>query len=218
MNLDYFETPLGTIILNISFYDQMSAKMIENLSSKFINTENLTIEIISFDQVSSWTQESYFPVEKTQGWIIRISKKTNSVENLKIKCELINYQEDVIFEVDSGEHLDSIWIENKTHFLSIGTEDGGVLKNRAIENDFMPSRLENKLSYDIDFSFTNYLENGFETFVPELFENEHIYFHYLVALNTRKKSKDYPNENDISTNFAVDYSKRFLIKKLGIKE
>ena len=121
--------------------------------------------------------------------------------------------------MDSGENLDALWIENTTHFVSIGTEDGEVLNYRAIKNDYMPTRFVDKLGYKSEqFSFTNYLNTGFETLVPELYEHEKIYFQYLVAVNPRNKSKDYPNEDDISTNFAVDIPKRTLIKQLGITE
>ena len=51
-----------------------------------------------------------------------------------------------------------------------------------------------------------------------MLEGERIYFHYLVATNTRKKSNEYPDEDDISTNIAVDYPKRVLIEKLKIEE
>jgi hypothetical protein len=219
MIIDSFETPLGTIQLHISFVGQFIAKMTEKVTSKFIDSPTLTIEIISFNDVSTWTLENDFPVEKTKGWIIRITKKTNYTENIKIRCELKDHKKDVSSFVDSGEHLDAIWIENTTHFLSIGTEDGEVLKYRATQNDYMPTRFVSELGYKSkQFSFTNYLGFGFETLVPELLEGEKIYFHYLTALNPRKKSKDYPNEDDISTNFAVDFPKRTLIRKLEITE
>ena len=219
MSIDSFETPLGIIQLHISFVGQFIAKTTENVSYKYIDSPTLTIEIISFSDVSTWTLESNFPVEKTKGWIIRITKKTNDIENIKIKCELTNYQADVSFSVDSGENLDAIWIENKTHFLSIGTEDGEMLNYRATKNDYMPTRFVSELGYQSEqFSFTNYLKTGFETFVPELFEKEKIYFHYLAATNPRKKSKYYPNDDDISTNFAVDFPKWTLVKQLEIAE
>ena len=69
-----------------------------------------------------------------------------------------------------------------------------------------------------EWSFTKYLEFGLETILPELNKEEKMYFHYLIATNKRMKHKKYLNEDDISTNFAVDFPKFTLIKKLKITE
>jgi hypothetical protein len=94
------------------------------------------------------------------------------------------------------------------------------MKYRAKVNDWMPSRFQNVLGYqgNSELSFTNYLDFGLNTTLPELRNGEKIYFHYLVATNKRKKSKYHPNEDDISTNYAVDFFKETIIEKLKIKE
>lgn len=45
-----------------------------------------------------------------------------------------------------------------------------------------------------------------------------IYFHYLVASNPRRKNRYYPEEDDISTSFAVDYTKKALIERLKLTD
>jgi hypothetical protein len=165
-------------------------------------------------------EEYRFSIEDSKGWIIRITKTNTSKESLLFTCLLFRNSQDIRSEVDSGEHLDSLWIENKTDVISIGTEDGEMMKSRALKNDWMPSRFQSDLGYQSNtgFSFTKYLEFGFETKIPELKDDERFYFHYLIATNKKKKSKDYPNEDDISTNFAVGYPKWTLIEKLHLEE
>ena len=224
INIDTFETPLGVIRLDISSTVNLNTITISQTNSmKLVDTPNHRIEVIPFSNIKGWMRNTEFPVDDSKGWIFRITKKNSNVEQLTINCELVSNDPDISSTPDSGEHLDAIWIANKTHVLSIGTEDGEVLKYRASHDDLMPKRFETKLGYQstnffTNYSFTNYLDRGFETSVPELQTGEEIYFHYLAATNRRKKSKDYPTEDDISTNFAVDYSKRNLMEKLGLNE
>jgi hypothetical protein len=220
VHIDNFETPLGCIKLEIDISALSDNVIISGSNSrKLINSINHSIEIISFKDVKDWMRNTDFPVEDTKGWIFRITKKSDSFEQLTIKCQLFSNDPHIISSPDSGEHLDAIWIENKTDFLSIGTEDGEILNHRATRNDFMPERYAKDLGYQSeDFSFTKYSETGFETKVPPLMPDEKVYFHYLAATNPRKKSKEYPDEDDISTNLAVDFLKHTLIEKLGLDE
>lgn len=216
---DTFQTTLGTIVINL----RSDLPATENASSKgyttLISNDDFNIKIIAFNDITKWVADSGFPVEDSKGWIIRIHKFSNAHSNLKLDCELKPNNTVTRSDIDSGEHLDAVCIEGDTHVLNIGTEDGEMMKSRAISNDDMPSRLSSELGYSsANISFTNYTDFGFETIVPELMKDESIYFHYLAAVNSRKKSKDYPDEDDISTHFAVDFSKRGLIKLLKLEK
>ena len=141
-------------------------------------------------------------------------------EEVSIQCSLNPEDEKITSEIDTGEHLDSLWIENEIEVVSIGTEDGEMMKYRAEKEDWMPMRFKNKLGYqsNSEFSFTSYLDFGLGTNLPQLENGEKIYFHYLVATNRKKKSEHNPNEDDISTNLAVDFPKWTLVERLKIKE
>ncbi len=219
MIIDNFITPLGTVDLNFWFENDDDADLSEFQTSKIIESVTLLIEIIAFDDISNWIKDSVFAVKGTKGWIIRITKKAEGIENLKITCELKTADLNIVSGPDGGENLDAILIENKTHFLSIGTEDGEMLKRRAEKNDYMPTRFAEQLGYHSKkYSFTEYLDLGFKTIVPELRKDEKLYFHYLIATNSGKKSTENTDEDGLSTHFAVDFSKRTLIDKLEITE
>ena len=60
------------------------------------------------------------------------------------------------------------------------------------------------------YSFTKYINFGFKTTIPQLEQQEQIYFHYLVATNKIQASLKHPNERNTSTWLAVDCPKRYL--------
>jgi hypothetical protein len=216
-NIDSFETNLGKV--DIVLTSHTNPRISKSDNSILIETIGHLIEIIEFDDIKKWIEVTN-PVEKTIGWIVRVIKTNDLKEEISIECSLIPKDDSIISDVDSGEHLDSLWIEDKTEVVSIGTEDGEMMKYRSEKGDWMPIRFKDELGYqsNSEFSFTNYLDFGLETKLPELNSGEKIYFHYLVATNKKQKSKDYPNEDDISTNFAVDFPKWTLIEQLKIKE
>lgn len=214
INIDSFETNLGKVNLTLSTSPNPLISTSNPLT--LVETKGHLIEIIAFDDMKTWWQNTDFPIESSMGWIVRVLKTNRAKEKIAIQCLLTPKDEAVVSEIDSGEHLDALWIENETEIVSIGTEDGYVMKNRAEREDWMPNRFKEELGFD--FSFTQYLDFGLETKFPKLNKNEKIYFHYLVATDKRRKSKDYPDEDDISTTFAVDASKSYLIEKLKIKE
>lgn len=46
--------------------------------------------------------------------------------------------------------------------------------------------------------------NWLTTKIPDLKEWEKVYFHYIIATNTIRKSTDYPYKNHVSAWYAVD--------------
>ena len=216
---DRFETNLGVVSLEIECSNESDWDVSQENSMITINTLNHIIEVFAFNDIKEWLSKTDNEVEQSKGWLIRMTKTSSNFEQLNLKCELISSDSNIISSPDSGEWLDAVWMENSTHFLSIGTEDGEMLRERAVKNDFMPNRFKKELGFQSrKYSFTKYIERGFLTEIPTLKKHEQIYFHYLAATNPRKKSREYPNADDISTNLAVDFAKRTLIDRLKLKD
>lgn len=213
--IDTFNTKLGEINLTLFLAENPIINKVEK--SFFIQTKGHLITVTVFDDVKKWMKNVLSPVESTIGWILQIKKINELKEDIVIKCCLNPIDEKIISIIDTGEHLDSIWIENDTDVVSIGTEDAESMQDRAKNNDWMPSRFNEILAYyknasQLDyFSFTTILDFGMEIKIPKLIKNENIYFHYLVATN--KKIED-----DISTNLAVDLPKGLLIERLRLND
>jgi hypothetical protein len=187
-------------------------------SRTVITTAGHFIEMYAFPLQTDWLAEADMSVESSNGWIWKITKINDVKEQLRIELKLNDAAAGTTGSVQSGEFLDALTFENETQQLSLGTEDNEVMQIRARENDWMPARLEKalKLWEPGTPAFTNYTETGFESFIPELLENERIYLHFLAAGNSRKKSTDYPDEDDGSTWYAVDQPKKNLLKWLNI--
>ena len=220
-HIDSFSSDLGQINLTLSINGKdivASQEYVED--RKILETNAHKIEVIAFQNIKNWLADTDFKIKDSKGWIIRIIKLNDLQEALSFKCYMDEISDEVVSRVDCGEHLHAVWIEDETNVVSIGTEDGEVMKTRALKNDWMPNRFKDLLGYHKyqELSITDILDFGFQTNIPDLLEGERIYFHYLVATNARKKSNDYPDEDDISTNLAVDYPKRTLIDKLNIEE
>ncbi len=220
-----FKTKLGNVFLNL--YSNEYGEIMNSDFGYIFHSESFQIEIIEFTEIKNWMKEIN-EIETSIGWIFRIAKLNESNEVLNFECHLKKNNKEIISESDTGECLQAIWIEDKKNVVSLGTEDGQMMRHRAEKNDWMPNRFKTKLGivktgsflnrkYE-EKSFTKQLPFGFETKIPKLKKGEKIYFHYLVATNELKKSIDYPDEDDISTNLAVGYPKWTLIDKLNIKE
>jgi hypothetical protein len=205
---DDFETKLGTIQ---TWVESDSNGKIQQQDKFMLTTTGHNIYLQSFNLKQVWSPEE-MQYESGKVWRWFIKKTNNEKEQLRMFCRLITPAKDIEWGNDSGEHLDAIEIENKTHQLHIGTEDGERMQYRAEVSNWMPERLKTETS--IYKSFTEYVDFGFKTTVPILKEGERIYFHFIVATNEIKPSKDHPNERDISTWFAVDQSKKYLDAKL----
>jgi len=184
--------------------------------STVIRTQSHICELINIKLKDEWLPKGMY-VEESHGWLWKIKRTSSDNEQLYLKCFLEPNCE-VLSQPDTGECLDAIEIENDLKVMHIGTEDPEVLYYRAKISDLMPSRLLKEFSNEQYYlGYTEYMENGFRTRVPDLIRNEVVYFQYLYALNTIKKSEMYPNENDISTWYAVDKDKSFLAKELSLK-
>ncbi|MFD2561168.1 hypothetical protein [Aquimarina rubra] len=226
MRISNFKTQLGDIYVNL--HSTKGGEITNSESGYIFKSDSFKIEIIEFTEIKNWLKEvSEIEIQSSIGWIFRITKLNENSETLNFDCSLVRTSTEITSEPDTGENLQAIWIKDKKNVVSIGTEDGEMMKYRAEKNDWMPNRFQSELGiiktgfFNQKYkekSFTKQLPFGFETKIPKLKKGEKLYFHYLVAANELKKSIDYPNEDDISTNFAVDYPKWTLIEKLNIKE
>lgn len=205
---DNFDTALGTIQ---TWAETESCSYLKNQDKFKFSSHGYDVYLQSFDLKQIWSPEE-MEYESGKGWRWFIQKTRSENEQLIIFCKLDSPANDVEWGSSSGEHLDAIEIENTIHHLHIGTEDGEMMRYRAEASDWMPARLQGELEFFK--SFTEYTDFGFKTTVPSLKQGEKIYFHFMVAFNTIKQSKDYPNERDISTWIAVDQYKNRLDQKL----
>jgi hypothetical protein len=141
---DTFETRLGSIECSLSTLSTgtfpVRTKNSDKGSRTVITTAGHFIEMYSFPLQTDWLAEADMSVESSKGWVWRITKINDLKESLKLKTCLLNPQEGVACTTQSGEFLDALCIENPTEQISIGTEDNEVLRLRARENDWMPSR------------------------------------------------------------------------------
>jgi hypothetical protein len=117
-NIDSFQTELGKVdfILIIST-DADVTKLGDRI---IIKTLSYFIEIIAFDNLKEWVRED-FSVETSMGWIIRVIKINDLKEDISIQCLLNPKDENISSDIDSGEHLNALWIENDTYVVSIVT-------------------------------------------------------------------------------------------------
>lgn len=214
--IDEYKTGLGLILLKIESDIKYECVIAQQNSLTTINTLSHHIEIFAFESIKEWLKDTDNAVEQSKGWMIKTTKMSLDKERLRFKCELDANIPLAYMSAGSGEHLDAVCMENQTDVLHIGTEDNEILKYRSSKNDLMPQRLSKEAK--LDFLFTKYTDKGFCSDIPTLEKGEQIYFHYLVASNPKKKSKCYPDEDDISTWFAVDYSKQTLVKRLDLSE
>jgi hypothetical protein len=204
-----FETPLGQVICGLSTdstnVENIGVKEYENGKSISYRIGGHKVELIEFKiKQPLYNGET---VKDSNGWIWRIEKIKESIDNLKLSCVLSNYSDNVDFDTAAGEHLDAIEASNNEWTLHIGTEDGEILNSRAESNDWFPDRLKNKV--DFYQSITNMLKGGFETEIPELQIGEQIHIQYLSAY-------DQTNSESVRTWLAVDEFKRKLENWIGI--
>lgn len=203
-----FKTPLGIIHCGFICNQQnsiMKKKKYENGSSEVFKTVGHLIEIISFKiRAPLYNGET---LSNSFGWIFRIEKIANIDENIETYCLLNKITEVITFDSASGEHLDAIQANNHEWTLHIGTEDGEILNSRATNNDWFPSRLQNK--NDFYHSITEIKQNGFVTKISKLNKGEKIHIQYLVAYDNK-------SNQEVNTWLAVDISKRNLEKWIGI--
>ena len=202
-----FQTAIGEVkcelLSNCLSCDLIETNKYENGESEIYTTVGHHVELIEF------RSKDHQLVKDSKCWIFRITKSNDLNEQMKIKCEIQNHKEDVVFDTASGEHLDAIEGHNKEWQLHIGTEDGEVMNSRAEVNDWFPERLKNIVNlYD---SITTYLSgnSGLETRVPDLNKDERIHIQYLSAIDANKRES-------INCWTAVDELKRNLENWIGI--
>src|SRR5690554_551716 len=95
-NIDSFETNLGKI--DIVLTSSPNPRISKSDNSSLIETNGHLIEIISFDDIKKWTQETN-PIEKSIGWIVRVVKTNDLKEVISIQCSLIPKDEKTTSEV-----------------------------------------------------------------------------------------------------------------------
>lgn len=203
-----FETKIGMVecelLSNYTTIAVIGKEQYENGIALKYQTIGHQIEVIEF---KARTHEL---VKDSKGWIFRITKNRAEKEQLKIKCALKHTSKDVEFSPASGAYLDAIEGYNQEWQLHIGTEDEDMILSRARQNDWFPKRLEGKLT-NFYRTFTTYLKenNGLQTSIPILENNEKIHIQYLSAIDDR-------NDENINCWNAVDENKSVLENWIGV--
>jgi hypothetical protein len=204
-----FETPLGKVTCGMKtsegYCDIIAETSYEHGHSQTIVTRSHNIEFITFKlKLPLYNSEM---VADSMGWLWRISKCSPHDESIQLHCLLNDYKDNTEFGISPGEHLDAVEVNDKHWVLHIGTEDGEIMHERALQGDGMPLRFKDDLSFHL--SFHKLVHNGFTTAIPKLNQGENIHFHYLSAFDKR-------NRESVNTWLAVDSFKRQLENWIGI--
>lgn len=205
-----FETPLGIISCRLTS-DKSEIKLVKqdnykNGFSETFQTNSFQIELIEFKvNVPLINGDS---LTDSKGWIWRLIKTNDNVEQIHLYCRLIDSYENVDYDIATGEHLDAIEASNNDWILNIGTEDYNILHSRASKDDWFPKRIANVIN---DKSLLTQLEkNGISSVIPDLIKGEKIHIQFIVAF-------DYKQPEKVNTWLAVDQYIRELEKWIGIE-
>lgn len=200
-------TPFGTISLNINIDNHNVVNRIKGKSffitdkSKLTKWENEHYEVELLINEPNTKMIEHMKVEKCIAVIWRFRFKSNPSKVL-IQTKFSN--DDVIYdsiEVDSGEHLYAIGIENIDYKLHIGTQDEEVLVHRKEVKDYFPIKLLNENHYYNPFVDTN---KGIAMLLENIVEGEICQVHFVVSWAKYKKW-------DVSTWLAVDKNAKELL-------
>lgn len=205
-----FKTPLGTVNCGLTS-DKSLITLIENKTYENGQSEVYKLTDYQIEFKARMPLYNGGMLTDSNGWIWRIIKKQDSSEKIQLDCRLTEPIADINYDIATGEHLDSIEASNNEWILHIGTEDGEILNSRAVDNDWFPSRLKNKV--DFYQSITDMKKDGFVTKIPDLKMDERLHIQYLCAYDRRNNDRD-----NVNTWLAVDEFKRKLENWIGIWE
>lgn len=147
-------------------------------------------------------------IDAVTAWLFYITKSSEVEEQLTIYFELLNHSLSIQAEADTGQWLQAIEFEDGIRQVHIGTQDEQGFAWYG-EKDWMPQRLVFPLNSD-KLIVTTVEKKGLRTTVPTLLKGEQFYLHYLLAESPRCKSKQYPDDWDVSTWYAVDQPQKTL--------
>ncbi len=122
---------------------------------------------------------------------------------------MLDFKTDITFDPVTGECLYAIEARNNDWILHIGTEDGEVMNSRAKNNDWFPSRLQNKAN--IYQSITKINKNRLKIKIPNLRLNERLHIQYICAFDKKKG-----DINKVNTWLAVDELKAKIENWIGV--
>lgn len=181
-----------------------------------IQTEAYSVYLFEFKINNCWLPKE-MKIEDSLGWLWNIEKKNDIQEKLRITCSLINPSSNLSSEIDDGEWLDAIRITNTSKVMHIGTEDCESFFSRCKSSDCMPNRFIDFFDDGLNcYTFHNFMQYGFKTQVPDLYPGEKICFQYLSAIDKKEIIVNSKIENNLSTWFAVEQTRSFLVNKLNI--
>lgn len=205
----YLKCPLGVVRCGFRCDALISLnadiRSYDNGESETFITSGHKIEMIKFKL--KMPLYNHKTIADSCGQIFRIEKINDIQESIGTFCLLNSFSADIEFDMASGEHLDAIQANKEDWTLHIGTEDGEILNSRAAKGDWFPPRLRNKDNPQKTISIMR--KNGFSSKVPDLYQGEKMYLHYLTAF-------DNSDERKINTWLAVDQNKKNLEQWIGL--
>jgi hypothetical protein len=147
-------------------------------------------------------------VDWAKAWLLYVTKQTDQEEMLTVSLKLPDISAATQAGSNTGQFLTAIEFEDGDRQIHLGTPDEEWFALYA-KQTWMPTRLKESL-FSNELIITSIEANGLVSSVPELQLREQFYLHYVLAESPRHKSKDYPDEWDVSTWYAVDQSQKTL--------
>lgn len=200
------ETGLGQFELRIN----STGELLGSDSEKFLIAihsvnHDIVIKRVLFPAI--WLPDNMH-VDNVTAWLLYITKHSEAKESLAICFELVSHSPGVQVESDTGQWLQAVEFEDGIRQVHIGTQDEQCFAWYG-EKEWMPQRLIPSLNSD-ELLVTVVEDKGLRTKIPELLIGERFYLHYLLAESPRHKSKQYPEDWDVSTWYAVDQPQKSL--------
>lgn len=212
----YVETPLGTVNFDICINKKFLSSISIEEHSFQLNEGGKLFSYVHADFIAELVIcepiiriPPHMKIEKAYGAVWRVKSLSD-----QLNCEFHTVLNPVIpHEIDagadSGEHLEALTWDYKEYRLTLGTEDGVKLVERAKFNDMMPDR------FNADDDLTQHsivqgLKNGFNVPITKLKKNELCQVHFVIAWNK------YENEDDVSTWYAVDMDGKSILLFEGL--
>ena len=127
-------------------------------------------------------------------------KAQESLKSFRVICVCIDSSKFKKGGPSSGEWFDAQTWNNKTHMITLGTQDGDYLASCAEDGKQIPCRFREHINELGCLDWIEYLKYGISINVPNLKEKEFVSFKFSLSW------KSGSDDEDDSTWFAASYS------------
>jgi hypothetical protein len=147
-------------------------------------TNHHLIKVIYFNPLIDLP--SGMSVKDSGCWLFRISKLSDQRENISLLCELSHTGKNIDGGPESEQGLIALTFHDGLNMLSIGSESGNYLANRASINDWFPGRFCPEIAETAIYSIN---KNSLKINVPDLKYQEKIQFQFISAWSEYDREK-----------------------------